>query len=41
MNTTEIVEHLEFILSEPDDMMREYLEQLIQMIQHPAPRVDQ
>jgi|LauGreDrversion4_2_1035121.scaffolds.fasta_scaffold250984_4 hypothetical protein len=33
MSNEEIIAKLEFILSEPDDMMREYLEQLIQEIQ--------
>ena len=33
MSIEEIILDLEFILSEPDDMMREYLEQLIQEIQ--------
>jgi hypothetical protein len=33
MTIEEIILDLEFILSEPDDMMREYLEQLIQEIQ--------
>jgi hypothetical protein len=33
MTIEEITSKLEFILSEPNDMMREYLEQLIQEIQ--------
>jgi len=34
MDQNEIIERLEYILSEPDDMMREYLESLVQDIQY-------
>ena len=34
MDKHEIINRLEFILSEPDDMMREYLESLVQDIQY-------
>jgi len=34
MEIIEIIKKIEFILSEPDDMIREYLEQLIQEIQY-------